>query len=245
MRITPGAILGAGISTIFIGALVIACSGMPNFAAERVVTATPDQQGTITAAVNATNAAAAMRPVIVTATPDQQATTAAVVNASVAAQRQVVAPQAPAAPVVPAQPVMTLIQPPTPVPQPIVINTPVPPATATPVPAPTATPVPAPTSTPEPQRVQRLGVTNCRYRVACALPAAAEQGQILVAVGDINNSGRCHYRVFDAGQSVSGLGAGSFDIYRLMGPHDLLLQEADAIGTANAGGDPNGVCPKL
>lgn len=90
-------------------------------------------------------------------------------------------------------------------------------------------------------RVEDLGV--CQYRQTCTMPSPAENGQIVMAHGDINDTGTCHYRIFTTGQTVTGLGHGTYRLLRITGTP----QEIDAAvqRAADGAARDTGSCPRL
>jgi hypothetical protein len=76
------------------------------------------------------------------------------------------------------------------------------------------------------------------------MPAPAGENQVIFAHGDINNTGTCHVKEFKTGETVQGLGLGSFKLWRITGTAEYIkdveaqLQKGAA---AHAGTD----CPYL
>lgn len=131
--------------------------------------------------------------------------------------------------------------------QPTVTNTSEPRPTNTPV-LPTNTPVPSPTNTSVSSsstvaNVERLGIweyQGSRPR----MPNPANPGQVILANGDIDNSGTCHIKVFNPGEPVQGLGEGTFQLWLISGT----LEQIEAAITKTQDGaakDSGGSCPRL
>ncbi len=60
-----------------------------------------------------------------------------------------------------------------------------------------------------------------------AYPATPGNGEYVIAHGDINSSGTCHYIVFEAGEAITGLGEGTFNMYRISGEAKAVYNEID------------------
>ncbi len=76
------------------------------------------------------------------------------------------------------------------------------------------------------------------------MPNPAGQGQVIVAHGDIDNSGTCHLKVFGTGESVQGLGDGTFQLWLVSGTPEY-IQTAIANHQSGAAAHAGGSCPRL
>ena len=110
---------------------------------------------------------------------------------------------------------------------------------------PQSTPVVVATSQPSSSssiaQVENLGLWEWG-RTRPPMPEPAMPGQVVFAHGDIDNSGSCHVTEFGPGQSVQGLGSGTFRLLRITGtPEQIKAAEAESQqGAANGAG---GSCP--
>jgi hypothetical protein len=76
------------------------------------------------------------------------------------------------------------------------------------------------------------------------MPEPASPGQVILAHGDIDNSGTCHIKVLGSGEKVQGLGNGTFRLVRIIGTPDQIevkVKEIQEIAARGAGGS----CPRL
>lgn len=60
------------------------------------------------------------------------------------------------------------------------------------------------------------------HKTRAPMPQSADTNQVIVANGDIDNSGTCHIRVFGPGEPVTGLGEGTFQLWRVSGTSERL-----------------------
>lgn len=76
------------------------------------------------------------------------------------------------------------------------------------------------------------------------MPPPAGSGQIILAHGDIDNSGTCHVKEFGPGEQVAGLGLGSFKLWLITGDTEYIREVTDQIqrGAASHAGTN---CPYL
>lgn len=77
------------------------------------------------------------------------------------------------------------------------------------------------------------------------MPASAGENEVVFVHGDINNDGRCHVRAFGPGEPVQGLGSGTFEMWLLGGPSDVIRAAEERKRREVAPGDPGSVCPWL
>ncbi len=75
-------------------------------------------------------------------------------------------------------------------------------------------------------------------------PEAPDPNQVIVAHGDIDSSGSCHIKVFEAGENVVNLGRGTYRLVRLTGNADQINQAITSI-QAGAASDAGMTCPRL
>jgi uncharacterized protein YraI len=108
------------------------------------------------------------------------------------------------------------------------------------VPAP---PLPTPTSTPQTAIVVVIGLWEYG-KDRPPMPGPAGAGQVIVANGDIDNSGTCHVEVFGPGETVQGLGEGTFKLVRVSGTPEQ-VQDAVAEIQRGAAAHAGGACPFL
>lgn len=67
-------------------------------------------------------------------------------------------------------------------------------------------------------------------------PPPAGPNQVIVAHGDIDNSGTCHVRVFREGEPIGGLGEGTFRLIRVTGTPDAIAVAVPDIQRGACGG---------
>lgn len=77
------------------------------------------------------------------------------------------------------------------------------------------------------------------------MPASAGQCQVIVAHGDVNNSSTCHLKVFRQGETVAGLGNGTYRLVRITGSPADIEAQIGRIQTSAASSAPNQSCPRL
>jgi len=74
------------------------------------------------------------------------------------------------------------------------------------------------------------------------MPPPAGDHQLILAHGDIDNSGTCHIKRFGSGERVMDLGDGSFELWRFTGSDQILEASVKDHQRGAAGG---GSCPEL
>ncbi len=151
----------------------------------------------------------------------------------------------PAAPTVPPTGVPTAVPSPTAMPVPTGVP-PTPTATAVP---PTATALPAqpsptaPLPTIQQDRATRLELGFWVWNGnRPPMPPPAQPGSVIVAHGDLTDSGACQVKVFAAGVQPGGLGSGTFRLVLVTGSEpaiEAMVYEIQAIAASETGG----VCP--
>ena len=60
-------------------------------------------------------------------------------------------------------------------------------------------------------------------------PPPPGECQVIVAHGDINDSGTCHIRVFHTGEPIGNLGNGTFRLVRITGSSEQIQQEINNV----------------
>ena len=76
------------------------------------------------------------------------------------------------------------------------------------------------------------------------MPTPVGPGQVIVANGDIDNSGTCHIKVFGPRKPVQGLGEGTFELWLFSGTDEQIkvaVTETQRGAATHAGGS----CPIL
>jgi hypothetical protein len=76
------------------------------------------------------------------------------------------------------------------------------------------------------------------------MPSPAGLNEVILANGDIDNSGTCHIKVFSSNEIVQGLGEGTFQLWRISGTTEQIESVIIQIqqGAAAHAGSP---CPRL
>jgi len=118
--------------------------------------------------------------------------------------------------------------------------------TSTSTPTPTSTLTPTSTSTFTPvltATIEELGIWVFNGNRP-PMPVAASTGQIILAYGDINDSGTCHIKEFGVGVAVEGLGSGTFKLVRIIGSPQEIQDAVDHIQN-DAASDAGTECPRL
>jgi hypothetical protein len=115
----------------------------------------------------------------------------------------------------------------------------------------TAAPSLSDIATPSPQssnptvqgRKELIGLWEYRGNRA-PMPSPPEEGQVIMANGDITNSGTCNIRIFQPGEFVEGLGEGTFQLWRITGTTSQIEQIVQEI-QLGAAAHANMACPRL
>ena len=76
------------------------------------------------------------------------------------------------------------------------------------------------------------------------MPSPASPGQAIMAHGDIDASGTCHFKVFGPGEIVQGLGEGTFKLWLISGSPEY-IQAAIDNHQRGAAAHAGGLCPEL